>query len=62
MPSSEDPQPSRRTSPRRENAARLDEVFGQILPDTSSDEREPSWRESSVTSDDWYLDNRPPHH
>ncbi|WP_034276364.1 hypothetical protein [Haloechinothrix halophila] len=72
MPSSDDPTPprrtsssapaSRRTSPRRENASRLDEVFGQILPETTSDEREPSSHEASGSSDDWYLENRPPHH
>ncbi|MPY96910.1 MAG: hypothetical protein GEU97_02745 [Actinophytocola sp.] len=72
MPRSDETQPSRRPSSdapasrrspsRRENAARLDKVFGQVLPDTTSDEREPSWHEAGGASDDWYLENRPPHH
>jgi hypothetical protein len=39
---------------------RLDEVFGDVLPETTSDERDP---QSPNTDDDaWYLENRPPHH
>jgi hypothetical protein len=37
----------------------LDEVFGEILPDTTSDERDP---EPPSSQDDWYEHNRPPHH
>ncbi|GAA5102836.1 hypothetical protein GCM10025762_02760 [Haloechinothrix salitolerans] len=74
MPSAKDPKPSRQGSPdpdvpasrqgsaRPGNTARLDEVFGQILPETTSDERDPSWHEASGACDDWYLENRPPHH
>ena len=36
----------------------LDEIFGDLLPDTTSDERGPV----STHDDDWYLENRPPHH
>lgn len=39
---------------------RVDEIFGDVLPDTTSDEREPGQR--SPDSDSWFLDNRPPHH
>ncbi|MEU3274811.1 hypothetical protein ABZ639_28525 [Saccharomonospora sp. NPDC006951] len=39
---------------------RLDDVFGEVLPETTSDEREP--RADRQASDEWYLDNRPPHH
>ncbi|MFD8492299.1 hypothetical protein [Amycolatopsis sp. NPDC059657] len=39
---------------------RLDEVFGDVLPETTSDERDP--RPSNTDSDSWYLENRPPHH
>ncbi|WP_018683344.1 hypothetical protein [Actinokineospora enzanensis] len=38
----------------------LDRIFGDVLPDTTSDERGPG-RDSRGT-DDWYLGNRPPHH
>ncbi|WP_158842496.1 hypothetical protein [Saccharothrix deserti] len=36
---------------------RLAEVFGDVLPETSSDEPRPSGRD-----DRWYEENRPPHH
>lgn len=36
----------------------LDEVFGEVLPETTADEREPE----APDSDDWYERNRPPHH
>jgi hypothetical protein len=37
---------------------RLDEVFGDVLPDVTSDERD----EHRPTNDDALLDDRPPHH
>ncbi|TCP53041.1 hypothetical protein EV191_105103 [Tamaricihabitans halophyticus] len=40
--------------------AELDKVFGEVLPQASSDERAPEPAESNP--DAWYLDNRPPHH
>jgi hypothetical protein len=39
---------------------RLDDVFGEVLPDVTSDERDPS--DSAGFSEDWYRQNRPPHH
>ncbi|WP_410648381.1 hypothetical protein [Amycolatopsis sp. cmx-4-54] len=39
---------------------RVDEIFGDVLPDTTSDEREPGQRPPD--SDSWFLENRPPHH
>lgn len=39
---------------------RLDDVFGEVLPDLTSDERDPS--DSAGFSEDWYRHNRPPHH
>lgn len=39
---------------------RADEIFGDVLPDTTSDEREPGQR--TPDSDSWFLENRPPHH
>lgn len=38
---------------------RLDEVFGEAMPDTTADERDP---EPPVAADAELLENRPPHH
>jgi hypothetical protein len=38
----------------------LDEIFGEVLPSTTSDEREPD--PADREPDDWYERNRPPHH
>lgn len=48
-----------RTS-RRPARRTLDEVFGDVLPETTSDERESGPPRSG--NDDWHLENRPPHH
>ena len=37
---------------------RLDEIFGDVLPDLTGDERGPG----RPPDDHWYLENRPPHH
>ncbi|HLU58399.1 MAG TPA: hypothetical protein VKZ81_23320 [Pseudonocardia sp.] len=39
---------------------RLDEVFGEVLPDTTSDERDD--RPDRRGSDAELMENRPPHH
>lgn len=41
-----------------------DRVFGEVLPDTTSDEREGSERAGSGDSadDEWLRSNVPPHH
>ncbi|MFB9617387.1 hypothetical protein [Kutzneria kofuensis] len=44
----------------REPTRRLDDVFGEVLPETTSDERDPERRTDS--RDSWYEENRPPHH
>jgi hypothetical protein len=43
---------------------RLDEVFGEVLPSTTSDERDdrPDPRASDAELDAELLANRPPHH
>lgn len=46
----------------RADAARLEQVFGTVLPETTSDERDDDGRSSTGTSDSWFLENRPPHH
>lgn len=37
------------------------EVFGDVLPDTTSDERDESARETG-SNDEWLRSNVPPHH
>lgn len=39
----------------------LDDIFGDVLPDTTSDERD-SGRSGGGYSEEWYRENRPPHH
>ena len=41
---------------------RLAEVFGEALPETTSDERDDAAAERSRTSDDWLRSQVPPHH
>lgn len=58
--SSESPEPSVTT---RTDRRRIDEIFGDVLPDVTGDERDVRQASERVTEDDrWYLDNRPPHH
>jgi len=62
----EDPRPDpkrldpKRLDPKRLDPKRLDPVFGDVLPETTTDERDPDRRRD--TSDSWYEENRPPHH
>ncbi len=44
---------------RRADKAEVHDVFGNELPQESSDEREP---ENTRDRDDWLRDNVPPHH
>ena len=41
---------------------RLDEVFGEVLPSTTNDERDERDRDVASDSDADLLANRPPHH
>lgn len=42
---------------------RLAEIFGTVLPESTSDDRViEDRREGTSQGDDWYLENRPPHH
>ncbi|HZZ46042.1 MAG TPA: hypothetical protein VFE65_04065 [Pseudonocardia sp.] len=42
---------------------RLAEIFGTVLPESTSDDRVVEHRgEGTSRGDDWYLENRPPHH
>ncbi|WP_197284994.1 hypothetical protein [Sciscionella sediminilitoris] len=50
-------------SEQRERAARrarLEAVFGSVLPDTTADERDEAGRHGRT--DEEYLSDRPPHH
>ncbi|MFL0578169.1 hypothetical protein [Dietzia sp. 179-F 9C3 NHS] len=50
------PEPDARR--RAADLARLDAVFGETLPETTSDERGSDGR----IGDDWWREQRPPHH
>ena len=56
-----DPGPSPAQPDRPIDRRLLDEIFGDVLPETTSDERE-AGRSGGAQSDDWYRENRPPHH
>jgi hypothetical protein len=45
-----------------ERRRRLDAVFGEVLPETTSDERESATDDRSDTSEDWLKAQVPPHH
>ncbi len=45
-----------------ERQRRLAEVFGDVLPETTGDERSPSPPERESTSDAWLRAQVPPHH
>lgn len=45
----------------RERRRRLSEVFGEVLPETTSDERSAPASEGGG-NERWYRENRPPHH
>jgi hypothetical protein len=42
--------------------ATLDRVFGDVLPETTSDERDLGGAGRGTDRDSWYRENRPPHH
>ncbi|MBB5067211.1 hypothetical protein OOZ19_17465 [Saccharopolyspora sp. NFXS83] len=53
------------TETERQRRRRLAEIFGEVLPQTTSDERSegPDRREGDQRETDrWYRENRPPHH
>ncbi len=59
VPADPDPTPDETTTPPPIDRRKLDEIFGDVLPDTTNDERGGS---SDGYSEQWYRDNRPPHH
>jgi hypothetical protein len=54
--------PDEPSEPPRSGRSRrdLDAIFGDVLPGTTSDERDPGRAEPD--RDSWYESNRPPHH
>jgi hypothetical protein len=58
-PAEPKPGQPRSQSPRRPRPS-LEEVFGDVLPDQTADERAPE--SGRPNADTWYEDNRPPHH
>lgn len=52
-------EPRAEGAPRNVDRTRIDEVFGDTLPETTSDEvRTPEGR----IDDEWWREQRPPHH
>jgi hypothetical protein len=49
-----------RASAEDRDRRRLDAVFGEVLPETTSDERDT--RAPGRERDTWFEENRPPHH
>lgn len=45
----------------RRHSRKLADVFGDVLPETTSDERAADTGHET-DSDSWYRENRPPHH
>jgi hypothetical protein len=45
-----------------ERRKRRAEVFGDAMPETTSDERDPEARERESTGDRWLREQVPPHH
>lgn len=51
------------SGPRGRPKPSVAEIFGDVLPDVTGDERDPHEREDAGRSSEaWYRENRPPHH
>lgn len=64
-PESTEPESQDRRSDAERKAARsrrLDEIFGDTLPETTRDERDPASPEAERGSDRWLREQVPPHH
>ncbi|MGJ7908724.1 hypothetical protein ACOQFL_19835 [Actinopolyspora sp. H202] len=51
--------PAERRPASRRRSRSIDEIFGDVLPETTTDERDGS---ENGDSNSWYVENRPPHH
>ncbi|MCK0172819.1 hypothetical protein [Mycolicibacterium sp. F2034L] len=47
---------------RRRASDSVNKVFGEILPETTADERDPEASSGDRDHDRWLRDNVPPHH
>jgi len=44
-------------------ARRLAEIFGEVLPESTADDRDDGQDRAAARRDErWYAENRPPHH
>ncbi|MCV7171042.1 hypothetical protein H7I41_14075 [Mycobacterium manitobense] len=50
------------SDPARRPTPPVNEVFGDVLPDTTADERDQGSSDAHAQHDDWLRENRPPHH
>ncbi|MEU4843302.1 hypothetical protein [Nocardia testacea] len=60
MSEGETPEVPRRARRRTGDPARLDQIFGEVLPSTTRDERDDDG--PSGADDDWWRAQVPPHH
>jgi hypothetical protein len=58
-PEESEPQTARERAERRRRRAR---VFGEVLPEATSDERADAWGDREGGSDEWLRRQVPPHH
>ncbi len=67
-PTADQPEPSGTAAPGTEpepawkRRARLAAVFGDVLPESTTDDRDPEAAGSSGTSEEWLKRQVPPHH
>lgn len=57
-----DDRPAAEPETREQRKRRLAAVFGDVLPDTTSDERDPEAPEAGSASEEWLKAQVPPHH
>jgi hypothetical protein len=57
-----EPEPDGTAAPADPLRRRLDEIFGEVLPDVTRDEQPDAADEPPAAGDDWLRANRPPHH
>lgn len=50
------------SQPDADRARRLDRVFGEVLPEHTTDDRADRREEDAEERERWLRDNRPPHH
>lgn len=62
MTAAEDATSGRQREPAWVRRRRLAAVFGDVLPEQTSDDRPPASSGGSGKGDEWYRDQVPPHH